>query len=739
MERGTRIERPHGASKPDLPPPLMAEKKRKLPPPIPEGARKAPPPPPRKKGVDVLSKTHLAPDVLAKTHLAPESARAEAEPEIDVEVEIEKGTVPPPARERGTAAREAKETKLKGPIFEAASNVPSKRGTAGVAVNPDTGTFIFAAGEQAEPTVVEGIIDTALERLGEGAEKKQKAVSMVHGETSRDRASSIDTRLMSAATRGALDAVVRENAHMLARGDKTSTVEVPPFVVGQVFNEEITPQEFYGDTRATEDAIGALVDKGTRGLAEQELASVQAVQDAETRLKAVRSQVREWLGEDPLGRWPTKSALEGDSSVNPEQRAYIAKVYEAEDALAAIGPTHKQLENNIQIAKILARKIEETRRRRLTETDEEFEDTYRALKDDPELAQLATENLPILLKRLKAPISLSPETARQHAAPELDAATKEHVDEAAVILNGLFADYRAAKDDAGEARALQNVDIALRSDRMQQVMRNPKARLALYQAVAEKFPASDRTLEILFRIDAKAIPLPKLMDLQNETMSDEEKKEEESKAREITERLIEPALSPEEKSVVDDITYEMRRASENPMQLLKDARFTSLSREGRFVVVERLKNLGVVKPEQTTDLLQARRLMLRGKPGEALTVFKVGRDGKVTKIATAARKEKSSEELSVGQQDAETKQILSTTKRKIEQQADVAVDIGVQVGDQIVVVPSSAEEIVMGQPERTGTEGIEKMLAELKDDPNRSAKTNSDRIGRPHLVLRIPE
>lgn len=613
---------------------------------------------------------------------------------------------------------EAREQRPKGPVFEAASNVSGKRGKAGVDVNPDTGTFIFIAGENAEPTAVEGIVDSALERLEETAGQQQKAVSLAHGETSRARASSVDTRLMSAVERGALDAVVRENAHLLARGDTKTAIEVPPFVVGQVFNEEITSQEFYGDVRQTEDAIGTMVDKGTQGLKEQERASTQAVEDAKNRYDAVRTQVKEWLGGDPLIKWQTKSALDEDDSLNPEQRAIISKVFEAQEALTAIGPEHAKLMNNMEVAKVLARKLEETRQHRLTETDEEFEQTYRALKNDPELAALATENLPVLLKRLKQEITLTPETAKNFDVPELSPEAAAAVKDSAEKLNAFFKKIREPKTPIEKNAAAQAAMTYLNSPPVQRLMDSPAERLALYQQLSS--PA-DGNIELLLRNFETAVP----------------------KDPEKANRLAEPSLSEAENKTADDITYEMKRAAENPMQLLKDQRFTSLSREGRFVVVERLKNLGIVKPKEATDLLQARRLMMRGKPGEALTVFKVGRDGKVTKVDTSTQVGRSSEDLAVGQEDAETKHLLSSTKRTVNKQANIAIDIGVQVGDQIVVIPSSADEFVMGQQEKVGTERIEQILAELKGDPNRSAQTNSRRLSdsteRPHLVLRIPE
>lgn len=669
-----------------------------------------PPPPPR---IDVTGQTYLADSSLKEIDVAEQPA------ESDVE---RKRTSRPGAKPEiaPTAPETVREQEPKGPVFEAASNVAGKRGKAGLDVNPDSGTFIFVAGENAEPTAVEGIVDSALERLKESSGPEQKAVSLAHGETSRARASSIDTRLMSAASRGALDAVVRENAHKLARGDKASAIEVPPFVVGQVFNEEITPQEFYGDDKSKAElkaVIGELVNKGTRGLEEQERASTQNVEDAKTKYDAIRAEVKNWLGGDPLIKWPTKSDLDGDESLNPEQRAYISKVYEAQEALTAVGPEHQQLMNNMEVAKILARKLEETRQARLTQTDEQFEETYRELKNDPELAKLATETLPILLERLKVEIMLTPETAKNFSAPELSPEAAAAVKGSAEKLNSFFKKIRDPKTATERNAATQAAMTFLNSPSVQRLLESPAERLALYQALS--YPP-ETNLELLLRSFESAAP----------------------KDPEKADRLIEPSLSEGESKTADDLTYEMKRAEENPMALLKDPRFTGLSREGRFVVVQRLKNLGVIESKQATELLQARRLMLRGKPGEALTVLKVGRDGKVTKVDTGAKAGKTSEDLEVNQEDKEAQRILSTTKRTVSQQANAAVDIGVQAGDQIVIVPSSAEEFVLGQQERVGTEGIEKILAELKGDPNRSAKTNSERLKntseRPHLVLRIP-
>lgn len=691
-ERGSSAQQPLRREFPPLPPPAEGRAVKSFPKP------KESVPPPR---IDVTGDTFLA-----DASLVPEAPASEAEKKR-TEGRGSKQEIAP------TEPEATREQERKGPIFEAASNVPGKRGPAGVAVNPETGTFIFVAGDNAEPNTVEGVIDSALERLEEGA-PQQDARSYAHGEVTRARASEIETRLMSAAARGAEDTAVREHAHKLARGDKTSNIDVPPFVVGQIFNEEITPMEFYG-SRDAEEQIGTLVNKGTAGLDEMERESAKKFSDAQEKYRTVHAEVKQWLGGDPLARWPTKTDLEADTSLNQDQRDIIAAVFEAQDAYSGVAPEHAQLANNLEVAKILTRKLEETRQRRLTETDEEFEETYRELKNDPELAKLAAENLPVLLKRLRESVVLSPETSGQHAVPELNPAAKEHVEEAAKILNGLFDDFRAAKDDAARDRVLNNINIARGSDRLKQLMGDPKSKLALYQKIGKKFPASDRTLEVMFRSESKAVS------------GDPEK----------AERLVEPALNEEESKTANDLTYEMKRAMENPMSLLKEPRFTSLSREGRFVVVSRLKNLGVVKPEQATELLQARRLMLRGKPGEALTVFKVGRDGSVTKVDTGARAGTSSEEFDIG------KSGLETTKRKVSQRANAAVDIGVKVGDQIVIVPSSSEEYVMGQLERAGTERIEQVLAELKGDPNRSAKVNSDRLKnttkRPHLVLRIPE
>lgn len=664
-------------------------------------------PPPK---IDVKGHTFLAEDSLKLdiNIAAPEKQSSE-----------EKLTVRPGSKNEIAPAQpeEAREQEPKGPVFEFGTNVPGKRGKAGVDVNADTGTFIFVAGENADPTAVEGIIDSAMERLGEGAGQQQEAVGMAHGERSRDRASSIDTQLMSAASRGALDAVVRENAHKLARGDKASAIEVPPFVVGQVFNEEIAAKEFYGNIPQTEDAIGTMVDKGTKGLEEQKRVSTQAVEDAKNRYDTVRTQVQEWLGGDPLIKWPKKSDLDEDQSLNPEQRAIISKVFDAQEALTAIGPEHAQLMNNLEVAKILARKLEETRQRRLTETDEEFEQTYRALKNDPELAALATENLPVLLKRLKQEITLTPETAKNFGVPELSPEAAAAVKDSAEKLNAFFKKIREPKTQIEKNAAAQAAMTYLNSPPVQRLMDSPAERLALYQQLSN--PA-DGNVELRLRDFVSAVP----------------------KDPEKADRLAEPSLSEAESKTADDLTYEMKRHAENPMALIKDPRFTSMSREGRFVVVERLKNLGVVKPKQATELLQARRLMLRGKPGEALTVLKVGRDGKVTKVETGAKAGSSSEDLDINQEDKEAQRVLSTTKRTVSQQANAAVDIGVQAGDQIVIIPSSAEDFVMGQQERVGTEGIEKILAELRGDPNRSAKTNSERIKntteRPHLVLRIP-
>ncbi|MEK7073264.1 MAG: hypothetical protein AAB974_02380 [Patescibacteria group bacterium] len=707
MERGTMMEKGGSTKRP-------LRRESPVPPPPPESAvsksfSKPPdyvPPAPR---IDVTGQTFLADSSLKEIDVA--------EQPVESDVERKRTSRPGSTPENAPPPETAREQEPKGPIFEAASNVAGKRGKAGLDVNPDTGTFIFVAGENAEPTAVEGIIDSALERMKESSGQQERAVSMAHGETSRDRASSIDTRLMSAASRGALDAVVRENAHKLARGDKASAIEVPPFVVGQVFNEEITAQEFYGDTRNTEDVIGTLVDKGTRGLEEQERASTQAVEDAKTKYDAIRAEVKNWLGGDPLIKWPTKSDLDDDESLSPEQKGYIGKVYNAQEALTAVGPTHKQLMNNMEIAKILARKLEETRQARLTQTDEQFEETYRELKNDPELAKLATENLPILLKRLREDIPLTTETAKDFAAPDLSPEAADAVKGSADKLNAFFKKIREPKTDTEKNAAAQAALTFLNSPSVQRLMDSPAERLALFQQLS--YPP-DANMELLLRSVEKATP----------------------KDPEKAQRLIEPSLSETEGKIADDLTYEMKRVAENPMALLKDPRFTSMSREGRFVVVQRLKNLSIVKPNQATELLQARRLMLRGKPGEALTVLKVGRDGKVTKIETGAKAGKSSEDLEVNQEDKEAQRVLSTTKRTVSQQANAAVDIGVQVGDQIIVIPSSAEEFVMGQQERVGTEGIEKILAELKGDPNRSAKANSERIKntteRPHLVLRIP-
>lgn len=681
------------------------------------------PPPPEGPASKVFSKpAEYAPppriDVTGQTFLADTSLT-----EIDVppppEAAPETRTVRPGAKKEQVpqAPETAREQEPRGPVFEAASNVPGKRGEAGVAVNPDTGTFVFVAGDKADPSAVEGIIDSALSRLEEGAAQDTQATASSWGETTRTRASAIDTRLLSAATRGALDAVVRENAHKLARGDNASAIEVPPFVVGQIFNEEITSKEFFGDQRSTEDTIGKLVDMGTRGLEEHERASTQAVQDALTRMESARAQVKDWLKADPLAKWPTRSDLASDESITAEQRAYIAQVFDTQDALSAIGPTHKQLENNIEIAKILARKVEEMRQRRLSETDEQFEESYRALKNDPELAKLATENLPILLKRLEQDIVLTPETAKTFAAPELTPEQQTQVKEAADKLNALFKKTRDPKTETERQAAAQAAMTYFNSPSVQRLMASPAERLALYQSLSNP---NEGTLDIFLRHDVKAVP----------------------KDPERAARLKEPALSVEESRTVDDVTYDMKRTGEDPMQLLKDPRFTGLSRAGRFSVVERLKNLQIVEPDQGAALLKAQRMILRGKPGEALTVFTVGRDGVVKKIDTGARSGARGEKVNVTERDPETDRITSSVHREIREQSNAAVDIGVQVGDQIVVVPTTSEEYVMGQLERAGTEGVEKVLAEMKGDFNRSAKANSKRLsdttGRPHLVLRIP-
>lgn len=705
MERGTQIERGGSPKRPlrkkiPSPPSEHAAVKVFLKPPD-----DAPPMPP----VDVQGQTFLADVSLKEIDVAEPSAddaektgawRRTSGSEIAP-------TEPDTAREQEPAA----------PVFEIGTNVPGKRGTAGVDVNAETGTFVFVAGERAEPAAVEGIIDSALERLEEGTTEGQQAVRLVSGETSRARASSIDTRLLSSVTRGALDAVVRENAHKVARGDTSSAIEVPPFVVGQVFNEEITAQEFYGDKRETEDVIGKLVDQGAQGLEKQERDSTKAVEDAKTASDAVRAEVKAWLGRDPLVSWPKKSALEQDASLSPEQRAYIGRVYEAERGLTAIGMEHSQLMNNLEVAKILARKIEAMRQHRLTETDEQFDETFRALMNDPELASLATENLPILLQRLKQEVTLTPETAKRFAAPKISSEAAAAVKDSADKLNALFKKIRQPKTALEKNSATQAALTFLNSPSVQRLMDAPAERLALYQQLSNPPEAN---LELLLRSFASAVP----------------------KDAEKAERLLEPSLPEAEGRIADDLTYEMKRASENPSSLLKDPRFTGLSRQGRFVVVRRLQQAGVVEPKLATELLQARRLMIRGKAGEFLTVFTVGRDGTVRKLTTGAAAGRASENLDVVQADKETRRVLSTTKRTVHQQADAAVDIGVQAGDHVVIIPSSAEEYVMGQNERVGTEPIEKILAEIKGDPNRSAKSSSKRIAdvteRPHLVLRIP-
>lgn len=692
--------------------PVPPDARRAVPPPIPEAARRPKPPsekPPPPK-IDVTGPTFLAPKEALSLDIdvtPPESA-------TDIK---EKRTMPAKGEKlKAQEAERQREAAERGPQFEAGTNAAKEKGAAAFA-NPEKGSFLFVASQEVSPATIGALAESMNAPIEDAAARAQQveATALLRGseEITRSRVSTVDSGLLRAQSVGTEAALLTEHAHRLARKDKESAVEVPPFVAGAVVDEEISPAEFYGDVKGAREDIGAVLDT-EGGAAEAQRRLEQQVADAQAALDAKQAELREWLGgRDPIGMYAEYSDVEqavADGALTQEQADVFKPLYDAREQL---NTAKFQLEHNkhpLNIARTLEEKIAEMRQARLTQKAEDFDESFRDLLDDPGVAELAPGSRALLLEKLREPVAVTPETAKGMEAPALDATAQERVAEEAFALARAFEDYKKATGPEEQTKALQVINGVLDAPEMKQVMDTPAERLALYQKVADSYPAGDRSIDILFRRDIKAIPADKA----------------------LAERLTEPTLSKEERATVGDLTYEMRRDKAfDAGALKKDPRFQQLSREGKFALVKRLENEDIASERQAAELLRTKSLVVRGRPGDKLAMLKVSRTGEITRLDDKFVKRTEQDQVQLG-----------GGERTVEQQAATSLSVPVEAGDQIIVVPKEFVESRLGMEEREGTDKIEKLMAELKGDPNRSAKTTSQKLkdlsDRPHLALKIP-
>ncbi len=695
-------------------------KREAVPPPIPEAARRPKPPsekppPPR---IDVTGATFLAPKEVSLTGIETPAQATDL---------VEKRTMP--ARGEKLKAREEerqREAAERGPQFEAGTNAAKEKGAAAFA-DPDKGTFLFVASEKAGPATVGALAEqmaAPMEAAAARAQQEEAALLLTGAEeVARGRASTVDGGLLKAQSVGTEAAILTENAHLVARGDKATTIEVPPFVAGTVIDEEISPIEFYGDVKGAREQIGAILD-GEGGAAGAERRLEQEIADAQAALDAKYAEITSWMGgQDPYETFPSRDDLlqaVEDGKMLPEAMTYLEQVYPAPEDTVRTNPslvdirdsakrTRTQYEFPLGIARTLEKKIADMRQARLTQKGEDFDESFRDLLDDPDVTELAPGSRVLLLEKLREPVALTPETAKDMAAPTLDDAAEARVEEEAFALSRAFEEYKKAKPEE-QAKALAVINGVLDAPEMKQVMDTPAERLALYRKVADAYPAGDRSIDILFRRDIKAVP----------------------SERALAERLTEPTLSQEERGTVGDIVYEMRRDKAFDEGVLKkDPRFQQLSREGKFALVKRLENEDIASEKQAAELLRTKSLVVRGRPGDKLAMLKVNRTGEITRLDDKFVKRAEQDQVQLG-----------GAERTVEQQAATSLSVPVEAGDQIIVVPKEFVESRFGVEETEGMGRIEQLMAEIKGDPNRSAKTTSQKLkdlsDRPHLALKIP-